>query len=145
MVTFGGLPVEIHRLIGNCCGDIGHGVLTKFSLLNRYFRSLALPALTSSVELDHLKDDDRKLQLFTHRFAPLHRTNIVTLSLVLGRSQIPAHYSLEDGLDDIYANVLSLLSLLKTLRVTVSSGPAKDALEEGDFSLTLKEWKGSNI
>ncbi|POW11193.1 hypothetical protein PSTT_05433, partial [Puccinia striiformis] len=106
-------------------GDIGHGVLTKFSLLNRYFRSLALPALTSSVELDHLKDDDRKLQLFTHRFAPLHRTNIVTLSLVLGH-----------GLDDIYANVLSLLSLLKTLRVT--DGKAQTSRKAHHLSRTRR-------
>ncbi|KAA1087876.1 hypothetical protein PGTUg99_020091 [Puccinia graminis f. sp. tritici] len=138
MTTFGDLPVEIHRLIANSCGDIGHGALTKLSLLNRYFQSLALPMMTSSATLDHLRDDDRKLQLFTHRFAPLHRTKLITLSLVLGRSQIPAAYSLDDGLDEIYANIISLLPLLKTLHVTISSGSDKGALEEGDFSMTLK-------
>ncbi|PLW05487.1 hypothetical protein PCANC_09894 [Puccinia coronata f. sp. avenae] len=139
MATFGDLPVEIHLLIAKRCGDVGHDVLVKFSLLSRYFQSLALPALTCSAELDRLQDDDHKLQLFTHRFAPLHRNKLVTLSLVLGRSQIPAHYSLDDGLDEIFANIISLLSQLKTVHVTISSGSAyKDALEEGDFSLTLK-------
>ncbi|KNZ64269.1 hypothetical protein VP01_1049g4 [Puccinia sorghi] len=138
MTTFGALPVELHRLIAKRCGDIGHGVLTNFSLLNRYFQSLALPLLTSSAVLDGLRNEDNKLQLFTHQFAPLHRTELVTLSLALGRSQIPAHYSLDDGLDEIYANIISLLPLLKTVHLTVCSGPAKDALEEGDFSLTLK-------
>ncbi|OAV95136.1 hypothetical protein PTTG_26768 [Puccinia triticina 1-1 BBBD Race 1] len=138
MATFGDLPVEIHQLIANCCGDIGHGVLVKFSLLNRSFQSLALPVLTSSVKLDHLKNDDRKLQLFIHRFAPLYRTKLTCLSLVLGRSQIPAPYSLDDGLDEIYADILSLLPFLQNLNVTISSGSAKEALEESDFPLTLK-------
>lgn len=134
--TLQNLPIEIHQLIINWCYQLSYDTLVKLALLNRYFHSLVQPVLTTSTDLVRLNCDEQKLQLYIHHFAPLHRTRLIHLSLVLSRSQIPNPYSLDDGLDEIYANIFSLLPRLKTLRLLICSGSTKDDLDKEDFEMT---------
>lgn len=136
-IKFVDLPVEIHQAIANSCGELGRDVLCRFALLGRHFRAMTQPILTRSADLTLIKDE-HKLGLFTHHFASVYRTQLTNLSLVLGRSQIPNPYSLEDGLDDIYANIFSLLPRVHTLALVIDSGSSKDILEKEDFPQTLR-------
>ncbi|MBW0525713.1 hypothetical protein O181_065428 [Austropuccinia psidii MF-1] len=137
MVVFEDLPVELHLMIIDDCAQLGHDVLSKVSRLNHHFGSLARPFLIGGVNLTRLSQDEHRLELFTYKFLPFHRTTLTKLSISLCQSKAMGYYSLDDPLDEIYANIISLLNQLKTLKFYIEGNHKNSSLEKDDFALTI--------